>query len=79
MSMTLWELYCDAYDCNTNGVQWRVFCGRKKVCDDYGEMAGELDIDDAEVLKAEVKYSKSGERFVRVSLKKPCRNLLTAG
>ena len=69
MGRTLWETFRDAYDHNTNGVQWCVFRSRKKICGDYGALTGDQEIDTAEVIKAEVKHSKNGRRYVRVTIK----------
>ncbi len=64
----LYATYMSAYD-HISRLQWRIF-GQdgRKVCGDYGETK-ESSLDNMEVIKAEVKQSKNGVRYVRVVVK----------
>ena len=64
--MTLWEKFMDSTQ--PPSVVWKIYGrNRKLICADYGSLnASDVTLDDAEVVKAEVKYSKSNIKYVRV-------------
>lgn len=65
---TLQELWNSAYY-HVSRLQWRIFDqSGKKICKDYGKTYSSP-LDNMEVIKATIKESKSGQRYVRVTVK----------
>lgn len=62
--MTLWDKFL--YSTQPPSVKWKIY-GRKLLCADYGSLKkDDLTLDNAEVIKAEIKYTILNKKYVRV-------------
>lgn len=64
--MTLWDTFMNSTQ--PAWVRWKIFSrSRKLLCSDYGSLKNEeIEFDDLEVYKAEIKYDRDGIKYVRV-------------
>ena len=64
--MTLWDEFLNST--LPLSVKWKIYGrNRKLLCADYGSLKNDdLTLDDAEVIKAEIKYTKHNDKYVRV-------------
>ena len=64
--MTLWEKFLNSTQ--PSSVKWKIYYrNRKLICADYGSLkADDETLDNAEVVKAEIKYTKNNIKYVRV-------------
>ncbi len=64
--MTLWDKFVNST--LPSEVAWKIYGrNRKLLCADYGSLkADDVTLDEAEVVKAEVKYTKNNIKYVRV-------------
>ena len=64
--MTLWDKFL--YSTQPSSVKWKIYGrNRKLLCADYGSLKkDDLTLDNAEVIKAEIKYTIHNKKYVRV-------------
>lgn len=63
----------DRFMISTDFDKWKIYDRdtRKKLCDDYGALRGDSELDEMSVWSIGVKTAKDGSRYLRVSVYKP--------
>lgn len=56
-----------------SNIRWKIFDKdtRKKLCDDYGALSGESDLDNRPVWSMQIKTDARGRKYIRVSVSQP--------